>query len=505
MKNVFFLALALTVLAGVSSCRKNDPERPPEPPAEKYRQVTITAGAVRIKTSLRGDTLTWSTGDKLNIVPRTGSVEAVALEITSGYGTDQGTFSGKVDTLVTDNTEIYGWCGGDWTYSSGSFSVHMPATQTYVDNGLAENAYPSIGTGTIRSGIMLSNPMGVLKITVKGADTIEVKSVSVTSVANNLAGLFAVDQAGYAVSGGSSKTLTLDVVSPYVALSSAGVNFHIVVPPAEYAPDDLTVTITKSDDTVLSSTFADTVTVTAGNATAREIQILPEGPLPGVFSVSATKRVRFSKGNLQATCDGASYSWGFAEHQYDYIGYKAGNTTIDSQTNGSVVDLFGWSTKATCYGISTVFDYRAYAGDFKDWGTAIDDDGTWFTLSNDEWSFLFGDTSPRKDSLYRYGVTVCGNPNCLVSAPDDFEGTIESEYDASTWSSAEVEGLVCLPASGFRSGNYVYNAKRLGTYWSSTPYNASGAYLFGFDSGAPYTMSIDRDCGRAVRLVSAAR
>lgn len=45
---------------------------------------------------------------------------------------------------------------------------------------------------------------------------------------------------------------------------------------------------------------------------------LPEGVLPGLFSVSEGRQVRFSKGNLQYQA--STGTWRFAEHQYDYVG-----------------------------------------------------------------------------------------------------------------------------------------------------------------------------------------
>lgn len=273
MKRISYLAAALTVLAGAASCDKNTEIAQSQQQTGEYRQVTITAGPTQTKTSVSGGTLTWSTNDKLNIVPQSGSVAAAALNIKSGVGTASGTFKGQIDASITDETELYGWCSGDWSYTSGAFSVTMPAIQTYVANGLAENAYPSIGTGSITSGISLSNPMGVLKLSVQGAAADDkVTSITVTSAATNLSGSFSVNKSTYAVSGGSSKTVTLNVASPYATLSlTDAVNFYIVVPPAEYAAGDLSVNITFSDDSYLSTTFTDAVTVTAGNATAKEI------------------------------------------------------------------------------------------------------------------------------------------------------------------------------------------------------------------------------------------
>ena len=81
-----------------------------------------------------------------------------------------------------------------------------------------------------------------------------------------------------------------------------------------------------------------------------------DGMLSGYFSVSAEKTVAFSQGNLRAyTSDnGTTWKWTFAEHQWDYVGNNAANNGVSGDAtvafNGSV-DLFGWSTAATKYGI----------------------------------------------------------------------------------------------------------------------------------------------------------
>ena len=67
--------------------------------------------------------------------------------------------------------------------------------------------------------------------------------------------------------------------------------------------------------------------------------IIPDGALPGLFSVSATQRVYFSQGNLQYQA--STDTWRFAEHQYDYVG--SDNRSISSTYSGWI-DLFGWGT-----------------------------------------------------------------------------------------------------------------------------------------------------------------
>jgi len=235
--------------------------------------------------------------------------------------------------------------------------------------------------------------------------------------------------------------------------------------------------------------------------------------LPGIFSVSADKKIQFSKGNLQATFNGSSYTWGFAENQYDFVGKMAGNTTIDNQTAGSVVDLFGWSTPNTNYGIHTSDNNEdpIYTGDFKDWGTATENMGSWFTLSKEEWDFLIGNTSPRSNTLCKYDVSVCGKRPCLVIAPDNFTGTIAESYDADAWSSAEAAGLVCIPPACRRMGASVFADS--GHYWSSTTaqgnYEAYELYLGDTDPNSDFygfwVSKTFRRNGFSVRLVTAAK
>lgn len=101
-------------------------------------------------------------------------------------------------------------------------------------------------------------------------------------------------------------------------------------------------------------------------------QKLPEGALPGEFSISATKKVHFSQGNLVATIDasGVPVAWKFATKQHDYLGEGGANGTIG--TAAGDIDLFCWSTDATSnnWGIYTMTEITEGVtdGNFNDWG-----------------------------------------------------------------------------------------------------------------------------------------
>ena len=238
--------------------------------------------------------------------------------------------------------------------------------------------------------------------------------------------------------------------------------------------------------------------------------------LPEPFSVSATKQVYFSGGNLRATYTDSGYTWGFAPAQYEIVGGRimnsdgedtskalTGNNTIDSQTEGAVVDLFGWSTdeEGSNWGIRTSTENADYSGSFKDWGTVVPP-YNWRTLSSSEWSYLVGGRGS-SDKFVRSGVSVAGIGNCFVIAPDGNETSISASYSEYEWAEAEKAGFLCLPAACYRYGNYLYADNFLsenGNYWSSTKYSVGSsnrAWCFKF----PSMNFLGCDKGLSVRLV----
>jgi len=532
MKKIYYLAAALTVLAIAVSCEKNTETTQPQQ-SGGYRQVTIKAGTVQTRTSVSNGVLTWSANDKLNIVPQSGTVAAAALDIKTGVGAASGTFEGQIDASIEDGTDLYGWCGGCWTYNSGSFSVDMPSAQTYVANGLAENAYPSIGTGTIASGITLSNPMGVLKLTVKGASSDLVKSISVTSAANNLAGGFTVNPASsYAVSGGSSKTVTLNVAEPYVALSATGVNFYVVVPPATYAASDLTVKVTFSNDEYLSETFSDAVTVTASNATSKEITVSDDktgrrGTLNGKEYVLIRAKydgendtyLKWATQNLAVTESGKQ-EWKPNGTGTDYIigdyfqwaaydgylsGTKPGNlvvyTSFTNTCTGGASNAFTFKDSKKFGKASAPYSGTSYS---KYTGTGEGKDGkTKLEQSDDVANIVLGSPwrIPTGGSAGEFKAMKEATKWTWDDTGKGYYVTKSSEDLASDKSNA----LLFFPAAGDGSGTDLDFAGDFGYYWSSSLYTVGPGYAFYLRFGS---LGVDpdyhdyRSYGFSVRPVS---
>ena len=226
----------------------------------------------------------------------------------------------------------------------------------------------------------------------------------------------------------------------------------------------------------------------------------------GKFSVSNTKKVSFSSGNLQYQA--STDTWRFAENQWDYIG--GANSNISSSYSGWI-DLFGWGTGNNPTKSSTSYsDYST----FVDWGkNKINNEApnTWRTLTRAEWEYVLGGR-PNSHSLY--GTATVNNVHGLIILPDDWnepnlsftsgiKGWENNVYSTAEWKELEYEGAVFLPASGYRYGYNVSDVQGDGYYWSATEGYSYDAYCLSFYSGAAGVSryDYDREDGRSVRLV----
>ena len=257
---------------------------------------------------------------------------------------------------------------------------------------------------------------------------------------------------------------------------------------------------------------------------------IENGTIKAAFSVSQTKKVYFSTGNLQYQA--STGTWQFAENQYDVVGNDNSNI---SSTNAAFIDLFGWGTSGWENGVeayqpySTEYDYAKYYVDGSsennlngsyanaDWGVynAISNGGAkagmWRTLTAEEWYYVIKN---RKNAYDLYSVAKVNNVNGLILLPDNWTAPSSVEftsgayswttnvYTADEWSVLEKAGAVFLPAAGYRSGSSVSDVGAYGAYWSTTG-SSSNAYSVWFNSASVSPKyGLSRDNGAAVRLVT---
>ena len=341
---------------------------------------------------------------------------------------------------------------------------------------------------------------------------------------------------------------TIDETATLTATAASGYVFSQWSDGVTDNPRQITVT----SDMTLTAVF----TKTSGGST---------GGI-GSFSVSATEKVQFAPGNLQYNAaqgthqcaDGTTKqgTWRFAEHQWDMVGMGYGQTntsnydyiggTVTDGDNRSIgssyngwIDLFGWGTSGWNSGAnayepwSTSTSYSDYypggsssnnlTGAYAnaDWGVynqiGEDAPGTWRTLTNAEWNYLF---NSRSNASSKYGVGMVNDVTGMILLPDEFtlpsgltfnSGVASNNgyqyyqtvnnYSAAEWEKMEASGAVFLPAAGSRLGSAVYSVGDYGFYWSATAYGTRDAYGRYFDSDSTHWYSYCRDYGFSVRLV----
>lgn len=234
------------------------------------------------------------------------------------------------------------------------------------------------------------------------------------------------------------------------------------------------------------------------------------------FSVSSTKKVVFSPGNLQY--DRMSRTWSFAENQYDALGAN----NIKGSVFADKIDLFGWSgsNSAVLYGVNASSNYKDYMGDFVDWGNnqiGKDAPNTWRTLSKEEFEYLI---DGRPNAAQLKGVAAVNGVNGLILLPDEWEcpagvsfksGFASSgeeqyfakyqSYTASEWQKMERAGAAFLPAAGYRLGCDVYESTYRGFYWTSTPNTNKYAWHVDVNANLVSYGFLGYEFGSLVRLV----
>ena len=241
----------------------------------------------------------------------------------------------------------------------------------------------------------------------------------------------------------------------------AGFWLHVYSPTDRY--DDATAQITIKEGEV-----SKTINVVRESKGTSQYAAKP-------FSVSSTKQVYFSHGNLQYQA--SSNTWRFAKEQYDYIygtnfgTVKNADNTLTSPSYNGWIDLYGWGTGNNPTLLS---ENAADYSQFTDWGSnpiqdkngATSGSNVWRTMSKDEWEFLLETrsnaanlkgiggilfTEPRmwdRDG-YMYGIILLPDnwvcPNGLSFDPDH-----TNEYTLSEWRQMEKAGAVFLPYTGER-------------------------------------------------------
>lgn len=328
-------------------------------------------------------------------------------------------------------------------------------------------------------------------------------------------------------------------------------------------PDGWTITasgasVPVTNGTAIISAGATVVLTPTNTAKVKKVTLVNEGLLNGQFSVSSTKKVQFSQGNLRAynaTANSTSgWVWSFAENQWDYIGSSGSNQYINGSmtiSKAGYVDLFCWvgtSASYDNYGIMYDNDTQGWAHEGTNFGNSTNDTlkhdwghnpitnggnvaDMWRTPTHDEWVYLINSrttaagTAPTingtADARYAKAM-LFGTNRGLIIFPDTYvhpDGVAYptginatgntswngNQYSAADWAKMEAAGCVFLPCTGIRVYYTQINDKETrGFYASSTPtpgvWNDAKVMHFTETSCNPSSDRFRRDAG-PVRLV----
>lgn len=491
MKKFFIIAMAAIAVLG--SC-SSDNGPGPAPVAPKFT-ATITEGADVTRATYNDDEkcAQWAKGDVISINGQTFKADAAGVTTT---------FTWAGETVPAKPYKAYFACDYDGITASLPSVVNETVAGTFNMPMYAESSSTTLE---------FKNLCGVLKITVKkDANITAVKSINISSKNKATSGEFTINAEGAAVlTNPDEKTNTVTVAyQNAVAVTDAGTTFYVAVPAQSYR--ELKIQVKSSTGASYSMTTRSDMDITVQRSNIYGIAFqnyTTEHVMPGVFSVSATKKVQFTDGNLY---------WDGSEFKFENSQLER-TLSIASPVDFTHVSHFFWTSlndyntgtpKYMPY--ATKYDFYSRSGSDKYWcgesnKLTVQKNTGLYVLTSDEWNYLV--YSRENAANLRLYKNIDGVSLCLI-APDGFT---ELKHVKTTADVEELvaKGVICLAPVGRRcdsgggasDGRSIQNANN-GYYATSTPdaYNYNNFFEFSQN----YTMikrTYSRHFGAAIRLV----
>lgn len=425
MKNYYIMVVAATIV--LSSC-SNEKDIILD---ENNSTVSVFTATIENATraTLEGQTPTWEINDQISINGKIYEAQEAGSSVSfsaTGEAAEGSTYFAYFPASLYDGTTAT--LPASYTYQEGKFNMPMYAESSTTD-------------------LNFKNICAVLAITIPESQISTVNSIEVSSN-EQINGAFTADATGVLTFSTISltednKKITLNFTSPAAITGSK--TFYLPIPANRHHP--LTIKVSDGTETktmVTKNVYTHTepgVTVVRNNIySVNFASNTGENILPGIFSVSSTKKVRFSKANI--------YWNGTALH-------FESDQRVPVQYPRDAPNHMGGFFWSRDFSISTAATYsdptRAY-GD-KLWISennkqTIDGTPDLYVLTNDEWEYLIKGSN--RTGKYAQSVYINGIRHHVVLAPDECIGSYEfdntkTEYTLEEWAEAEVAGVICLP------------------------------------------------------------
>lgn len=513
--------MAVAAIAVLSSCSKSDSildegEKNGKGVTEFTATIEGNAATRTTVNTISGDDygkVSWSNGDAINI-------NGVEYTTTSTAGT--ATFT-TTETPVSAVEGMYKAYYPKSLYNGGTPT--LPASYTYEAGKFNMPMYAESET----TELIFQNICGVLAIKVTSAEMSKVTKITVTSdkaisgacTIASTEGKFVATATGTAA---ADKTLTLDCGTDGITPTAEGTTFYLPIPVISSATLQILVEGTISESKANSYKnliYSQAMNASSVSVSRNKIYNINFATSLAKFSVSATKKVNFTKGNLWCNTTTNPVTWHLESNQYDYP------TSWDTNHVGH----FFWTKDASkSYSVS-YGESSCTSGDVPFFAQIkVDDTSDLYALSSTEWKYLLNTSwasSGARTQYNRYAKANVNNKAGLLIFPDGYSVIVSSTGIAevnsrsaafptssipiATWTSMESAGVVFLPASGTRD-NYgrLWDSGVYGNYWSATPKSWSDAYFLQFyykatnDTYIDPSIYVQRMDGYSIRLVRTA-
>lgn len=550
MKKLTLIVSALALLIGFSQCKKEDIT--PNNNGQGVH-ITLTAGYGQDgqKTDFNtAGSFVWTNGATERIyVGGANHTGCIGVLSGTGTGTVNMTFEGNVTPDVGEELHFFylGKGRDDSAVSTLDFSS-QDGTQANVTNyHIAIGSATYDGTSNSLSAT-LNMAMAIARFNLSGFGSGNVylngDDVYSTATINYKAGTISGNSKGY------------------INVGTAGADKYVALIPSVTTETEINFNSSSNSG---SMTFRNGIQASKfycdrdnGNAALTVSSETGTG-IPGTFSVSADKKVFFSKGNLQYTRattddDWSTGVWSFMTNQYDVIETE---NVSDNYAEQTAVSLFGWATSGyNLRNLQNNYYYKPFqttksdnygpsgensiTGDnaLGDWGiynsskiTNGEGYNTWRVLTLEEWNYVFNTRNASTINGVtnaRYVKAKVGDVYGIILFPDNYShpdnvalpvginenyanhwtnqtSTKNNIYGTSDWEEMESNGAVFLPASGSRSGSTLSNYNTNCYYWSSNHYSTKYAYRIYVSATSVTTSGASaysaRSTGLSVRLV----
>lgn len=497
MKQTHTAILILALLATMASCQKDSDT------VTLGASIDYTSGAPKLHLS--GTTPQWESNDSVWINGNGNYTVTFNNNGTTAQITNVARDNNNEYTAVYPANIVTG-------YTGRTVNITLPREQEYVSGTNGQQIRLPLIAYNNGNNLTFKSLCSLVKISINTTgNSLSISRITLTASSAKLSGpTTASIQNGQSLLGTMDDEAEHDVslvFSTPEEINSTPSDYYIAVP--EFPNNDEVSIIIHTSDGKFFPLIKSNVSLLHNSIASLSITVGQLQTPHHAFSIDGSRKVRFSKGNLQYTTHGthnvagggtAAGTWRFAKHQYDTIGAKNSNISDPNYTDTGWIDLFGWATSG--YNYSPTLDSTSstsylnkkmdIAQTYYDWGkyNQIEDYliNTWRTLTYNEWDYILDSrtgTTINSVSGIKYAEVSVNNTRGLLIFPDNFDwpSAVSNQiitynnyhnnwnnvnYSIAQWSILDASGAIFLPAAGKRDGTNITDTNQAGYYWTSS-------------------------------------